>query len=131
MAATTRSTLLNLPAEILHLILIEGGATALGALSGSCHTLRNYIRNNRVLHKELYLRDYVSSLDCFSLYTIDLLQDEPLVTDNGDEHAWEDELKKLAILDRLVTFQCIEERVRPTRPPCMGTFDTIYLRKPS
>lgn len=56
---TARHSFLDLPPEVLHIILVQGGPAALGILSCCCHALRNMIKNNRVLHKELYLLAYV------------------------------------------------------------------------
>lgn len=54
---------LDLANEILHDILVDVYPEDLAALSRSCHTLNKYIRNNRILWKEVYLKYFVSFMD--------------------------------------------------------------------
>lgn len=51
--------LLTLPLEIAYCILVETSAEDVARLCCCCHTLNNYIRNNRLLFKGLYLRNFV------------------------------------------------------------------------
>lgn len=50
--------LLGLPLEILHCILAQTDPQDVARLC-CCRTLTNYIRNNQVLFKDIYLRHYV------------------------------------------------------------------------
>lgn len=50
--------LLDLPHEVLHNILANVGPQDLAGLC-CCHALNDFIRNDRLLHKELYLRNFV------------------------------------------------------------------------
>lgn len=73
--------LLELSHELLHCIFVEVAPPDLAALSGSCRTFRSYIRNNRLLHKDIYVRHY----------------DEP-----SEETAWESALHELVKLEKLL-----------------------------
>ena len=50
--------LLSLPHEILHSILVNIDPQDLASLS-CCRYLKDFIKNNRLLHRELYLRTFV------------------------------------------------------------------------
>ena len=54
--------LLGLPLEILHCILVQTDPQDVARLC-CCHTLNNYIRNNHLLFKDIYLRHYVRGID--------------------------------------------------------------------
>lgn len=50
--------LLDLPHEVLHSIIANADPQDLAALS-CCRTLNDFIKNNHLLHKELYLKAFV------------------------------------------------------------------------
>ncbi|CAK3927571.1 hypothetical protein DOTSEDRAFT_46814 [Lecanosticta acicola] len=50
--------LLELSNELLHCIFVEIEPADLSAISRSCRALHSYIRGNRLLHKDLYVRRY-------------------------------------------------------------------------
>jgi hypothetical protein len=72
---------LELSHELLHCIFIEVSPPDLAALSASCKSLHSYIRNNRLLHKDLYVRHY----------------DEP-----SEESNWESALHEVVKLEKLL-----------------------------
>lgn len=74
---------LELSHELLHCIFIEVSPSDLAALSASCRSLHSYIRNNRLLHKDLYVRHY----------------DEP-----SEDTEWEAALHEVVKLEKL--FDC-------------------------
>lgn len=86
--------LLELSHELLHCIFIEVSPSDLAALSISCHSLHAYIRGNRLLHKDLYIRHY----------------DEP-----AEEADWETALHEVVKLEKL--FEC---PVRQTKKEHLG-----------
>jgi hypothetical protein len=51
--------LLDLPHEVLHAILVNTNPQDLARLC-CCRALNDFIKNDCLLHKELYLKDYVS-----------------------------------------------------------------------
>ena len=59
--------LLALPLEILHCILVQTDPQDIARLC-CCHTLNNYIKDNHVLFKDIYLRHYVRGT--FYLWTM-------------------------------------------------------------
>lgn len=67
--------LLHLPGEVLHSILIYVRPEDLAALR-CCHSLDDFIRNDGLLHKEIYHRYYVSEI-CNILM-------------NGNDNSWQD-----------------------------------------
>lgn len=77
------ATLLGLSHELLHCVFTEVEPTDLAALSRTCHSLHAYIKGNRLLHKDLYLRRY----------------DEPKLLDEPD---WEELIHKTARLERIL-----------------------------
>jgi len=79
--------LLSLPHEVLHHVITEADAQDLAALSRCCQMLNSYIKHNRLLFKELYLRNY----------------DIPPQAPNDAEPCWEIELPKLVSLEKLLT----------------------------
>lgn len=81
--------LLELSHELLHCIFIEVAPADLAALSASCRTFRSYIRNNRLLHKDLYIRHY----------------DQP-----SEETEWESSLHELVKLEKLLN--CEDRQVK-------------------
>ncbi len=52
--------ILSLPHEVLHCIIIRVDPLDVASLCSSCRVLNNYIKNNRLLFKELYLAHFVS-----------------------------------------------------------------------
>lgn len=72
---------LELSHELLHCIFIEVAPPDLAALSATCRTLHSYIRKNRLLHKDIYVRHY----------------DEP-----SEETEWEDALHDVVKLEKLL-----------------------------
>lgn len=73
--------LLELSHELLHCIFVEVAPPDLATLSATCRTFHSYIRNNRLLHKDLYNRHY----------------DEP-----SEEAEWEEALHDLVKLEKLL-----------------------------
>jgi hypothetical protein len=57
---STMPALLDFCHEILHDIIIQVYPEDLAALSASCQTLNKYIRGNRLLWRDVYLRHFVS-----------------------------------------------------------------------
>lgn len=49
----------TLPAEVLHLILQCLDPSDLAAINGTCQDLSNYLQDNELLYKELYLSNWV------------------------------------------------------------------------
>jgi hypothetical protein len=80
---------LELSHELLHCIFIEVLPSDLAALSASCRSLHAYIRNNKLLHKDLYVRHY----------------DEP-----AEETEWERALHEVVELEKL--FDCPSRQVK-------------------
>lgn len=58
--------LLDLPHEVLHSILLNTDPQDLANIC-CCHALSDFIRHDRLLYKELYLRNYVGSDPCLAL----------------------------------------------------------------
>lgn len=54
--------ILSLPHEVLHGVIIHVDPQDVASLCSSCRVLNNYIKNNRLLFKELYLAHFVSGL---------------------------------------------------------------------
>lgn len=78
------SSILELSHELLHCIFTEIEPADLASLSRTCRDLDHYIRGNRLLHKDLYLRGY----------------DEPQCLQH--EPDWEDELHNIVKLDKIL-----------------------------
>ncbi|KAK4954279.1 hypothetical protein LTR10_007709 [Elasticomyces elasticus] len=78
------ASLLELSHELLHCIFAEVDPGDLAALTRTCHDLNNYVRGNRLLHKDIYVRRY----------------DEPRSDDV--EPDWEREVQDLTKLERLM-----------------------------
>ena len=78
------SSLLELSHELLHCIFCEIEPADLSALSRTCRDLNSYIRGNRLLHKDLYVRRF----------------DEPRL--GGNEPEWEKELQNLVKLEKIL-----------------------------
>ena len=53
-------SLMNLPHEILHSIAYEADPSDLARLSRSCRSWHSFVKGNRLLHKEIYLKHFVS-----------------------------------------------------------------------
>jgi hypothetical protein len=64
--ANKMSQILSLCPEILNGIFQEVNPEDLGSLSKTCRLLHLFIKNDRLLWKELYLRNYVSRLEVSS-----------------------------------------------------------------
>lgn len=77
------ASLLELSHELLHCIFTEISPADLSALSLTCRSLHSYISGNKLLHKDLYVRQY----------------DQP----TNAELQWEDALHKLVKLDKLLS----------------------------
>ena len=60
------NTLLNLPHEVLHSIIANADPQDLAALC-CCRALNDFIKNNNLLHKELYLKTFVWPVSIHSL----------------------------------------------------------------
>lgn len=52
--------IMSLPHEVLHGIIIRVDPEDVASLCSSCQVLNSYIKNNRLLFKELYLAHFVS-----------------------------------------------------------------------
>ena len=83
--------LLELSHELLHCIFTEVDPADLSPLSLTCKTLHYYIKANRILHKDLYVRRY----------------DEP---SSSTEPKWEDEVHKVVKLEKIL--QCKDREVK-------------------
>ncbi|KAF2772765.1 hypothetical protein EJ03DRAFT_324319 [Teratosphaeria nubilosa] len=77
------ASLLELSHELLHCIFIDLEPADLASLSRTCHTLNSYVRGNRLLHKDLYVRRY----------------DEPRGKMEPD---WENDIHDLVKLERIL-----------------------------
>lgn len=86
------SMLLELSHELLHCIFVEVTAADLSSLSRSCRRLNSYVRSNRLLHKDLYVRRY----------------DEPQSDDRAVD--WEGELHKLVTLEKMLQSESRERK---------------------
>ena len=66
---TMVNNLLDLPHEVLHSIIANADPQDLASLC-CCRALNDFIKNNHLLHKELYLKTFVwhHSIDSLSLY---------------------------------------------------------------
>lgn len=83
--------LLELSHELLHCIFTEIDLENLATLCQTCSTLNAYIRGNRLLHKDLYVRRY----------------DEPVTE---IEPNWEDEIHKAVKLEKIL--HCEDHEVK-------------------
>lgn len=77
------ASLLELSHELLHCIFTEIDPADLASLCRACGTLNSYIRGNRLLHKDLYVRRY----------------DEPK---SAVEPDWEDEVHNAVKLEKIL-----------------------------
>lgn len=86
MSITARpmASFLELSHELLHCIFCEIEPADLSALSKTCRALHSYVRGNRLLHKDLYVRRY----------------DEPRPSDV--EPDWEKEVQDLVKLEKIL-----------------------------
>jgi hypothetical protein len=78
------ASLLELSHELLHCIFIEIDPVDLACLSKTCRTLNAYIRGNRLLHKDIFVRRY----------------DEPATLSNDSN--WEEELHKSVLVEKIL-----------------------------
>ena len=60
MDRTDPPTLLDLPRELLHNIVLECNPSDIASISRACQTLHNFVLSDNLLYKEVYLRHYVS-----------------------------------------------------------------------
>ncbi|KAK4494619.1 hypothetical protein PRZ48_013975 [Zasmidium cellare] len=90
--ANPMASLLELSHELLHCIFTEIEPADLSALTQSCRALHSYVRGNRLLHKDLYIRKY----------------GEP--TTLASEPDWEDALHRLVKLEKI--FDTEDRRVK-------------------
>ncbi|KAK5129546.1 hypothetical protein LTR08_003167 [Meristemomyces frigidus] len=86
------SSLLELSHELLHCIFCEVQPADMSALSQTCQTLHSYVKGNRLLHKDLYVRRY----------------DEPRAGDV--EPDWEAEVQNLVKLERILESESREDK---------------------
>ncbi|TKA65617.1 hypothetical protein B0A55_07288 [Friedmanniomyces simplex] len=91
------ASLLELSHELLHCIFAEVDPADLAALTLTCHDLNSYIRGNRLLHKDVYVRRY----------------DEPRCNDT--EPDWEKQVQDLTKLERL-----LESENKPAKLNSLG-----------
>lgn len=56
------ASLLELSNELLHNIFVHVEPLALDNLTATCQSIRSYIKSNRLLGKEIYLRRYVGAV---------------------------------------------------------------------
>jgi hypothetical protein len=83
------SQLLCLCAEILHGIFQEVNPPDLSSLSKTCRLLNIFIKNDGLLWKELYFRNYVSQVEVHCIIELSLrhLQLGPLPPQAGSDRA--------------------------------------------
>ena len=107
--------LLDLCHEVLHAVLEQVQPEDLGRLSRCCKTLDSFIRCNRLLWRELYLKNFVSRLivDAHyqSVYTNEVWQDDPPRLPTDAEPDWEDELHKAITLKKIFQSTNVEDKV--------------------
>lgn len=78
--------LLGLSNELIHIVFAAVDPPDLARLSETCRNLRNYIRDNNLLHKEIYLNRY----------------DEPPNSRNEPDWPWERELHHKVKLEKIL-----------------------------
>ena len=101
--------LLNLPHEVLHRILINVDPQDLGRLC-CCRTLSSFIKSDRLLWKELYLRSFVGTLSQTRRQAIrkatDDSKDDPrsqaTLKPNMKEPLWAIKLQELTKLQKIL-----------------------------
>ncbi|SMR61509.1 unnamed protein product [Zymoseptoria tritici ST99CH_3D1] len=108
------SSLLEISHELLHIIFAETSPADLAALSASCRTLHSYVRSNRLLHKDLYVRFYdeprqrltptFSTAATSSTPTNSAAEASSSCesTPREKEPDWEEELHKLVRMDKIL-----------------------------
>ena len=62
MDQTNPPTLLDLPRELLHSIILECRPADVAAIRGLCHSLKQSVDGDTLLFREIYLKHYVSCL---------------------------------------------------------------------
>lgn len=77
------ASLLELSHELLHCVFTEIEPADLASLSKTCRLLNSYVRGNRLLHKDLYIRRY----------------DEPK---EAIEPNWEDEVQNAVLMEKIL-----------------------------
>lgn len=94
--------LLELSNELLHCIFLEIEPVDLASLSRSCRALNSYIRGNRLLHKDLYVRHYDEP---------PIKSREPKISGKGKQRQdselllqldWEDALHRLVRMEKIL-----------------------------
>ncbi|KAF2083455.1 hypothetical protein K490DRAFT_51613 [Saccharata proteae CBS 121410] len=88
------ATLLDLSNELLQSVLVETEPKDLARLSQSCRALNRFIKNNRLLWKDVYLRNF----------------DNPPTRDGQAELDWEVQLPRLMALKGLLQSSAVEEK---------------------
>lgn len=79
------ASLLELSHELLHCIFVELRPADLSSLSRTCRDLSSYVKGNRLLHKDVYLKRY----------------DQP-AQGKESEHDWESRLHNFTKLERIL-----------------------------
>ena len=95
------ASLASLPHEILHHIFLETEPGDLGALSQTCHAFHGFIRKNRYLFKQVYLKLFVRCLYLFSTALTRDQDDRPPQTED-QEPAWEELLPRLVKVQKIL-----------------------------
>ena len=107
--------LLSLPHEVLHSIIIQVDPQDVASLC-CCRALNNYIKNNRLLFKELYIAHFVSnprnSLHDKRQMYLQSGQDEPPRSSKDAELAWGIELPKLVKAQKILESENVNVKVR-------------------
>lgn len=62
MNRTSPATLLDLPRELLHNIVVECNPEDIAAVNQTCRTLHNSIVGDKLIYRDVYLRHYVSNI---------------------------------------------------------------------
>jgi F-box-like len=94
--------LISLPHEILHNVFAEVDSVDLAALSATCRAFHGFIRRNRCLFKELYLKTFVCHLILHLPWLPDREQDNRPRAAGGSEPAWEELLPRLVRLQKIL-----------------------------
>ena len=100
------ASLLELSHELLHCIFAELNPADLSSLNRTCRDLNSYIRGNRLLHRDIYVRRY----------------DEPKFVE-GSEPDWERDIHNLTRLERL-----LESEARETKSENLA-FASEYINR--
>jgi hypothetical protein len=115
MAAMGMATITALPHEILHAIFRSVDITDLASLCATCRTLRQFISDNHMLFKDLYLQRLVIHMFYGYLISAHKYQDEPPQVKKGGDLYWEQELHKLVKLERILGYQTVGQKASKIR----------------